>query len=57
MLSLSAGRLKSFTPAATRHHFINGAQKKTVFGPVVTIPWINAHSCINGHPTHRLDDS
>lgn len=33
MLSLSAGRLKSFTPAATRHHFINGAQKKTVFGP------------------------
>lgn len=32
-LSLSAGRLKSFTPAATRHHFINGAQKKTVFGP------------------------
>jgi len=32
-LSLSAGRLKSLTPARTRHHFISGAQKKTVFGP------------------------
>lgn len=32
-LSLFAGRLKSFKPAATKHHFINGAQKNTVFGP------------------------
>jgi len=31
--SLSAGRARSFTPAATRHHFMRGAQKKTVFGP------------------------
>ena len=34
MLSLSAGRLKSLTPAMTRHHFIIGAQKKTVLGPI-----------------------
>lgn len=33
-LSFSAGRCKSFNPAATRHHFITGAQKNTVFGPV-----------------------
>ena len=33
-LSLSAGRLRSFKPAATRHHFITGAQKNTVFGPI-----------------------
>jgi hypothetical protein len=32
-LSFSAGRVRSFIPAATRHHFINGAQKNTVFGP------------------------
>ena len=32
-LSLSAGRERSFRPAATRHHFMIGAQKKTVFGP------------------------
>lgn len=32
-LSFSAGRLKSLTPAMTRHHFIIGAQKNTVFGP------------------------
>jgi hypothetical protein len=32
-LSFSAGRLRSFTPAATKHHFIKGAQKKTVLGP------------------------
>jgi len=32
--SFSAGRLISFSPAATRHHFIRGAQKKTVLGPV-----------------------
>src|SRR6266702_4485316 len=31
--SLSAGRARSFTPAATRHHFMRGAQKKTVLGP------------------------
>ena len=33
-LSFSAGRARSRTPAATRHHFIIGAQKNTVFGPV-----------------------
>jgi len=33
MLNLSAGRDRSFNPAATRHHFIIGAQKKTVLGP------------------------
>lgn len=32
--SLSADRVKSFTPAATRAHFIIGAQKKMVLGPV-----------------------
>ena len=32
-LSLSAGLLRSFKPAPTRHHFMNGAQKNTVFGP------------------------
>ena len=32
-LSFSAGRERSLRPAATRHHFIIGAQKKTVFGP------------------------
>ena len=32
-LSLSAGLARSATPAPTRHHFIVGAQKKTVFGP------------------------
>jgi hypothetical protein len=32
-LSFSAGRRRSLTPAATRHHFITGAQKNTVFGP------------------------
>lgn len=32
-LSFSAGRERSFTPAATRHHFIIGAQKNTVLGP------------------------
>jgi len=32
-LSLSAGRDMSFSPAATRPHFINGAQKNTVLGP------------------------
>lgn len=32
-LSFSAGRDKSFSPAATKHHFIIGAQKNTVFGP------------------------
>lgn len=32
-LSFSAGRERSLMPAATRHHFITGAQKKTVFGP------------------------
>lgn len=31
--SFSAGLCKSLTPAATRPHFINGAQKKTVLGP------------------------
>ena len=34
-LSFSAGRVMSRRPAATRHHFIMGAQKNTVFGPVV----------------------
>ena len=34
-LSLSAGRVRSFTPAATKHHFIIGAQKNTVLGPNV----------------------
>ena len=34
-LSLSAGRARSFNPAATSPHFINGAQKNTVFGPTV----------------------
>jgi len=33
-LSLSAGRLRSFNPAPTKHHFINGAQKNTVLGPM-----------------------
>jgi hypothetical protein len=33
-LSFSAGRRRSFTPAATKHHFIMGAQKNTVFGPM-----------------------
>jgi len=32
-LSFSAGRLRSFIPAATKHHFIKGAQKNTVLGP------------------------
>jgi len=32
-LSFSAGRFRSFNPAATRHHFIMGAQKKMVLGP------------------------
>ena len=32
-LSFSAGRLRSFNPAATKHHFIIGAQKKIVLGP------------------------
>ena len=32
-LSFSAGLWRSFTPAATRHHFMSGAQKNTVFGP------------------------
>ena len=32
-LSLSAGLARSFNPAATKHHFIIGAQKNTVFGP------------------------
>ena len=48
MLSLSAGRFKSFKPAATKHHFINGAQKNTVFGPdeenssgEVNSPWVS----------------
>jgi hypothetical protein len=31
--SFSAGLERSFSPAATRHHFISGAQKKTVLGP------------------------
>ena len=35
MLSLSAGLLRSFKPATTRHHFMTGAQKKTVFGPAM----------------------
>jgi len=34
-LSLSAGRARSFNPAATSPHFINGAQKNTVLGPTV----------------------
>ncbi len=34
ILSLSAGRDRSLRPAATKHHFMTGAQKKTVFGPV-----------------------
>ena len=34
-LSFSAGLWRSFTPAATRHHFISGAQKNTVLGPIV----------------------
>lgn len=42
-LSFSAGRERSFTPAATRHHFMSGAQKKTVFGP----------GGVNGDSTHR----
>ena len=33
-LNLSAGLARSFNPAATKHHFINGAQKNTVLGPV-----------------------
>ena len=33
-LSLSAGRPRSLRPAPTRHHFMRGAQKNTVFGPV-----------------------
>jgi hypothetical protein len=40
--SFSAGRLRSFSPAATRHHFMRGAQKNTVFGPVQTT---TAHRC------------
>ena len=32
-LSFSAGLPRSFKPAATRHHFISGAQKNTVLGP------------------------
>lgn len=35
MLNFSAGLLKSLIPAATRHHFIRGAQKNTVLGPVI----------------------
>jgi len=31
--NLSAGRAISLRPAATRHHFIKGAQKNTVLGP------------------------
>ena len=33
-LSLSAGLERSFKPAATKHHFMIGAQKNTVLGPV-----------------------
>jgi hypothetical protein len=33
ILSLSAGRERSLIPAATRHHFIIGAQKNIVLGP------------------------
>lgn len=33
-LSLSAGRPRSLRPAPTRHHFMRGAQKNTVFGPI-----------------------
>lgn len=33
-LNFSAGLPRSFTPAITKHHFIIGPQKKTVFGPV-----------------------
>lgn len=32
-LILSTGRWRSLNPAITRHHFIIGAQKWTVFGP------------------------
>lgn len=32
-LSFSAGLARSASPAITRHHFIVGAQKNTVFGP------------------------
>lgn len=32
-LSFSTGLPISLTPAMTRHHFIKGAQKNTVFGP------------------------
>jgi len=31
--SFSAGLDRSLRPAATKHHFIRGAQKKTVLGP------------------------
>jgi len=30
VLSLSAGQLKSFRPAATKHHFISGAVSQSV---------------------------
>ena len=44
-LSFSAGRERSFKPAATRHHFINGAQKNTVFGPekITSSSWSPVH--------------
>ncbi|KAH9956423.1 hypothetical protein BC827DRAFT_1231712 [Russula dissimulans] len=32
--NFSVGQLRSFSPAATMHHFILGAQKKTVLDPV-----------------------
>lgn len=32
-LSLSAGRVKSLSPAPTKHHFMRGDQKNTVLGP------------------------
>ena len=42
ILSFSAGRLKSFRPAATSNHFANGAQKNTVFGPAYSqIYWVH----------------
>lgn len=45
-LNFSAGRERSLRPAATRHHFITGAQKNTVFGPDwCTALWYLRRAC------------
>ena len=46
--------MRSFKPAATRHHFINGAQKNTVFGPVRPPPPVQAQTRACAPPRTKL---